>query len=96
MNGGVPMAQDIAESVLLAQLDDFQAPQCEAKIHSIEPLHHAGVATFLISTPCGHSNGYRCTPQINFLLSRAAIGCSHCGFIYGPEDLTVIPIGGNK
>lgn len=93
---GMTMAQDIEQSILLAQLDDFEAPQCEGLGHATHPEHHSGAAGFLMNTPCGHSDGYRCTPYINYLLASPLVHCYHCLLQYESADLVVLPIGGQK
>ena len=93
---GMTMAQDIAESVLLAQLDDFEAPRCESNAHASLPECHSGAAGFLIVTPCHCFDGYRCKPFIDWLLTRSNIYCVRCDSHYDPCDITAIPIGGAK
>ena len=93
---GMTMAQDIAESVLLAQLDDFEPPQCESNCHDIEPDHHFGAAGFLFISPCGHGTGYVCVPFVQWLLSAPRSHCARCGQKCTSAELTFIPIGGAK
>ena len=93
---GMPMAQDIAESVLLAELDDFEAPQCESNCHDIEPDHHFGAAAFLFISPCAHGTGYVCAPFVQWLLSDSRVRCGTCELQCAPTELTFIPIGGAK
>ena len=93
---GMTMAQDIEQSIMLAQLDDFEAPQCEGRGHTKDTEHHAGAAGFLMNTPCGHSDGYRCTPFVKWLLSPGHIICSRCKLKYESTELIVLPIGGQK
>ena len=93
---GMTMAQDIEQSILLAELDDFEAPQCEGVHHDTKTDRHSGAAGFLMNTPCGHSDGYRCTRFINFLLSSPLIICSRCKLKYESTELIVLPIGGQK
>ena len=81
---------------MLAELDDFESPECESEYHDTNTDLHSGAAGFLMHTPCGHSDGYRCTHWIKFALSRPWLYCTHCGLEYEPQDLTVLPIGAQK
>ena len=93
---GMTVAQDIEQSILLAELDDFEAPQCESEFHDTRPDKHSGAAGFLMHTPCGHSDGYRCTHWIKYALALRVLLCTSCDLEYSPQDLTVIPIGAQK
>ena len=93
---GMTMAQDVEQSIMLAQLDDFEAPPCESRLHGGESDHHSGEGAFLIVTPCGCPNFYACVPYTSWLLSRTRIKCSYCAAGCLPSDITVLPIGGQK
>jgi hypothetical protein len=88
--------QDIDESVLLAKLDDFEAPSCESIHHSLETDHHSGAAAFLFFVPCGHGDGYRCAAFAKWIVSVSLSQCRHCGQLSPPSDLILIPIGGQN
>ena len=91
---GMTMAQDIEQSILLAQLDDFEAQQCECSNHELDPVHHSGAAGFLFMAPCGHGAGYVCVPFAKWVLIQRMARCQNCGLICDASDLTFIPIGG--
>ena len=93
---GMTMAQDIEQSIMLAELDDFEVPECESEYHDTKPDRHSGAAGFLMQTPCGHNDGYRCTHWVKYILARPVAICGDCGISYPPQDLVVLPIGGQK
>ena len=93
---GMTMAQDIEQSIMLAELDDFEAPQCEDPCHDLEPDHHSGAAGFLFVSPCGCGNWYVCVAFTKWMLSGRTAECSECGLVSEPSELTFLPIGGQK
>ena len=93
---GMTMAQDIEQSILLAQLDDFEVPQCESKHHATETNHHSGAAGFLLISPCGHDNGYRCVAFVKWILTHHRVVCGQCESRCDASELTFLPIGGQK
>ena len=94
---GMTMAQDITESVLLAELDDFKVPQCEVPGHNniTTTPDHSGPAGFFLITPCHHREGYLCTPIAEWLKAHGDLTCE-CGQRLHGADLTFIPIGGTS
>ena len=93
---GMTMAQDIEQSIMLAQLDDFEAPQCESKRHNMDPAHHSGAAAFLLCLPCQHGGGFICIPYSVKLLVGPPLQCLTCSQKFEPSELTFLPIGGQK
>ena len=94
---GMTMAQDIEQSIMLAQLDDFEVPKCEGYGHG-DPTapNHSGPAAFLLVVPCHCFDGYRCKPFIDWVMTPSDIYCPMCDSHYEPSDITVLPIGGQK
>ena len=90
---GRTMAQDIEQSILLAELDDFEAPQCEVSKHNSDP-HHSGPARFLLITPCHHHEGYVCAPAVGVI--KASMRICECGQTLQGSEMTFLPIGGQK
>ena len=92
---GWPVQQDIAESIMLARLDDFEAPQCEDLRHDIEPAHHSGVAEYLFIPPCncGVTNFYMCADQANWMRSESHTQCNQCYRLTAATELIFLPIG---
>ena len=80
----------------IAHLDDFEAPQCESKLHNAESDHHFGDGSFLIVTSCGCPTFYACALYTSWLLGREYIRCRRCNARAVPSDLTIVPIGGQK
>ena len=93
---GMTMAQDIEQSIMLAELDNFEAPQCESKLHNGESDHHFGEGSFLIVTSCGCPTFYACALYTSWLLGREYIRCRRCDARAVPSDLTILPIGGKS
>ena len=93
---GWTMAQDVRESIMLAQLDDFEPPQCESIRHNTEPEHHSGAAGFLFINPCHHPDGYRCVAVVKWMLASRRLQCGYCGLICESSDATFLPIAGQK
>ena len=95
---GMTMAQDVAESVLLAKLDDFEPLQCEEGEHDIEPEHHSGAAEYLFITPCscGAPNFYVCADFATWIRSESHATCSDCGLTVATSALTLYPIAGTQ
>jgi len=80
----------------IAHLDDFEAPQCESKLHNGESDHHFGEGSFLIVTSCGCPTFYACALYTSWLLGREYIRCRVCDARAVPSDLTILPIGGKS
>ena len=80
----------------IAHLDDFEAPQCESKLHNGESDHHFGEGSFLIVTSCGCPTFYACALYTSWLLGREYIRCRRCDARAVPSDLTILPIGGKS
>ena len=93
---GLPIYQEVIESQLLEKLDDFAPPQCESQYHNIKTDRHSGAAGFLMQTPCGHDDGYRCVAFAKWILSHQVSHCGDCGMSGPPSDLIFLPIGGQK
>ena len=93
---GMTMAQDIEQSIMLAQLDDFEAPECESFRHGTDLEHHSGSAGFLMLTPCHHDDGYRCVAFTKWMLALPGSHCEICKECCKPSELTFLPIGGQK
>jgi len=93
---GMTMAQDIEQSITLAELDDFEVPPCDSPDHETRPSHHSGPAGFLMLTPCHHAEGYRCVAYAAWMLGNGLIRCKACRMEYQASELTFLPIGGQK
>ena len=94
---GKTMAQDIEQSILLAQLDDFQVPQCEGRLHDEYIDRHSGPAGFLLTGPCEHHPTYICVAYSVWLLSgKSDLLCRTCQMQFAPSEMTFTPIGGQK
>lgn len=93
---GMTMAQDITESVLLAELDDFEVPRCEVGSHDTDAARHSGPAAYMLTAPCSHGKGYICAAFADWLLTLKKPYCMTCGHVCKPSDLNLYPIGGNK
>lgn len=94
---GMPMAQDIEQSILLAELDDFEAPKCEGRLHDTLTDRHSGLAGLLLTAPCGHNSTYICVAYSIWLLSeKYGLRCRKCQIQFAPSEFTFIPIGVQK
>ena len=96
---GKTMAQDIEQSIMLAHLDDFEAPKCYHVLHNVDSDHHSGAAGFLVSAPCSHGDEYVCVKFVNWVLTQTDFDCAICN-LCGQKceinELTILPIGGKK
>ena len=93
---GTPINQEVIDSNLLSQLDDFEPPQCESIRHNTEPEHHSGAAGFLFMNPCHHPDGYRCVAVVKWMLASRRLQCGYCGLVCESSDATFLPIGAQK
>ena len=93
---GMTVAQDVEESIMLAELDHFEVPQCESPLHGGESDHHSGDAGFYFVKRCHHGDGYRCVAFAKWILSFPSSKCNTCGSRNKPSDLTFLPIAGQK
>ena len=96
---GLPIYQEVCDSRLLAELDDFAAPQCYHALHNVDSDHHSGAAGFLVSAPCSHGDEYVCVKFVNWALTQTdfdCVICNRCGLKCEINELTIIPIGGNQ
>ena len=92
---GWPMQQDIAESIMLAQLDDFEPPQCESVYHATDASQHSGLAKFLMTVPCC-TGGYVCADNASWLQTFEKLRCADCGQIAEITAFSFIPIAGTQ
>ena len=94
---GMTIAQDIEQSILLAELDDFEVPQCEIPAHDTRQDCHSGAAGFMLTAPCQHFSTYVCVAYSVWLLSGDFdVRCKRCQMQFEPSELTFIPIAGQK
>ena len=92
---GMPIYEAVKESQILAHLDDFEAPQCELRLHDIGE-NHSGPAGFFALTPCHHHETYVCTTYVVFVSALDVMTCYTCRLKSPITDFSFIPIGGNK
>ena len=90
---GMTMAQDIEQSIMLAELDDFETPQCEHAAHDADSDHHSGAAAYLMVTPCGHHEGYVCAPYSIWAQGKRFGRCPTCETWSDISAYTFTPIG---
>jgi hypothetical protein len=86
------MQQDIAESVMLANLDTQFV--CESADHQTDPPK----ATFMQFADCPCLTGLRCSKCVNFNRTRNTtdVHCRVCGIHFPRIHLLTIPIGDTK